>query len=59
MNAIEKYGVEEELVKRGEKDPPEKCPKCGAWLEKKGQVWWCHLCGTEPFEGGDHGKKEA
>lgn len=48
---VEKYGVDESGSEQ-EKKASQGCPKCGAKVEKHGNVLACPNCGTEPFEGG-------
>ncbi len=55
---MEKYGVDtssDDLTKQGSTEVT--CPRCGAKVEKHGNVYKCPKCGTEPFEGARHGKE--
>jgi uncharacterized Zn finger protein (UPF0148 family) len=46
---MDKYGVDEQGAEN-EKVAAEGCPKCGAKVQKHGNVLACPNCGTEPFE---------
>jgi uncharacterized Zn finger protein (UPF0148 family) len=49
---MEKYGVNESIDSETmEKIASAGCPRCGAPVEKQGNVLACPRCGTEPFEG--------
>jgi len=48
---MEKFGVDEQQNQENlEKIAGEGCPKCGAKLERHGQVLLCPNCGSQPFE---------
>jgi ribosomal protein S27AE len=48
---MEKLGVDESVdQEKLEKVAADGCPKCGAKVERHGNVMACPACGTEPFE---------
>lgn len=48
---MEKYGVDETKNQENlEKLAAGGCPKCGAKLQRHGQVLLCPNCGSQPFE---------
>jgi len=57
---MEKYGVDESVDQHKlEKQATQGCPKCGRAPVRHGAVLICPQCGSEPFEGRDHGKEES
>jgi hypothetical protein len=47
---MDKYGVDESKNDKMKKFASGGCPKCGAKIERHGDVLMCPNCGTEPFE---------